>query len=81
LEEVSPGDLLRSHSLIIIKAQSSSSMTFAVRLLGAFFTPSELKGKNVSGMGGKEQLDPERIAKIKKTLYINFIPFHHQRGN
>jgi len=41
-------------------------MTFAVRLLGAFFTPSELKGKNVSGMGGKEQLDPERIAKIKK---------------
>ena len=69
LEEVSPDDLLRSHSLITIKAQSSSSMNFAVRLLRAFFTPPELKGKNVSGMHGKEQLDPERIAKIKNFVY------------
>lgn len=57
--EVSSDDPLRPQSLVDIKAQSSSSMNFAVRLLRAFFIRPELKGKNVSGMCGKEQLDPE----------------------
>lgn len=68
-EEVSSDDPLRPQSLVTIKAQSSSSMNFAVRLLRAFFTRPELKGKNVSGMRGKEQLDPEQITKIKNFVY------------
>lgn len=61
--------LLKNDSLIAIRARASSSMNFAVRLLREFFLPDELKGKNVSGMRGKEQLDTTRIDKIKNFVY------------
>jgi len=61
--------LSKKESLLAIRARASSSMNFAVRLLREFFLPGELKGKNVSGMRGKEQLDPARILKIKNYVY------------
>ena len=61
--------LSKKESLLAIRACASSSMNFAVRLLREFFLPGELKGKNVSGMRDKEQLDPARILKIKNYVY------------
>ncbi|KAL9963357.1 hypothetical protein ACROYT_G026865 [Oculina patagonica] len=61
--------LSKKESLLAIRARASSSMNFSVRLLREFFQPGELKGKNVSGMRGKEQLDPAKILKIKNYVY------------
>ena len=70
--EISPENQdgsLKKDSLLAIRARASSSMNFAVRLLREFFMPVELKGKNVSGSRGKDQLDPARIQKIKNYVY------------
>ena len=70
--EISPDNQdgsLKKDSLFAIRARASSSMNFAVRLLREFFMPVELKGKNVSGSRGKDQLDPARIQKIKNYVY------------
>ena len=70
--EISPDNQdgsLKKDSLLAIRARASSSMNFAVRLLREFFMPADLRGKNVSGMRGKDQLDPARIQKIKNLVY------------
>ena len=63
-EEVSSDDPLRPQSLVAIFQHELCSV-----FIRAFFTRPELKGKNVSGMRGKEQLDPEQITKIKNFVY------------
>ena len=55
--------------LIALQAKSTSTMNFAVRLLREFFRPEELIGRNISGVRGKDRVDPARIAVIKDIVF------------
>ena len=53
--------------------QLRSGRNFAVQLLRHMFTPSELEGRNVRGVGGKLPLNTEKIIKIKDIVFRFFI--------
>ena len=52
-----------------IKDASCSDANFAVNLLREYFTDEEMKGRNVSGLKGKQALDPVKIHKIKQYFF------------
>ena len=57
-----------SETLLLIRAQASSSKNFAVKLLRNMFKTCELRGRNICGVRGKEPVDPVRVAKIKQYI-------------
>ena len=71
-EQTLPDDLnfpISRDNLIALQARSNSTMNFAVRLLRELFTPDELFGRNISGVRGKDQVDPRRVEMIKEILF------------
>ena len=59
---------LTTEKLIILKTYAKSRANFAVLLLKELFDPKELEGKNITGVHGKEMVDPERIEIIKNVV-------------
>ena len=71
-EKTLPDDLnfpISREDLITLQARSTSTMNFAVRLLRELFTRDELIGRNVSGVRGKDRVDPARIEIIKEIVF------------
>ena len=71
-EQTLPDDLnlpISRDELIALQAKSTSTMNFAVRLLRELFTREELIGRNISGVRGKDRVDPARIAVIKEIVF------------
>ena len=71
-EQTLPDDLnlpISRDDLISLQAKSTSTMNFAVRLLRELFTREELIGRNISGVRGKDRVDPARIAIIKEIVF------------
>ena len=71
-EKTLPDDLnfpISREDLITLQARSTSTMNFAVRLLRELFTRDELIGRNISGVRGKERVDPARIEIIKEIVF------------
>ncbi|PFX15489.1 pollen-specific leucine-rich repeat extensin-like protein 2 [Stylophora pistillata] len=71
-EQTLPEDLdfpISRDNLIALQVRSNSTMNFAVRLLRELFTPDELYGRNISGVRGKDQVDPTRVEMIKDILF------------
>ena len=71
-EKTLPEDLnfpLSRDDLIALQAKSTSTMNFAVRLLREMFTREELLGRNLSGVRGKERVDPARVEIIKEIVF------------
>ena len=71
-EQTLPDDLnlpISRDELIALQAKSTSTMNFAVRLLRELFTREELIGRNISGVRGKDRVDPVRIAMIKEIVF------------
>ena len=71
-EQTLPDDLnlpISRDELIALQAKSTSTMNFAVRLLRELFTREELIGRNISGVRGKDRVDPTRIALIKEIVF------------
>lgn len=71
-EKTLPDDLnfpISREDLITLQARSTSTMNFAVRLLRELFTRDELIGRNISGVRGKERVDPTRIEIIKEIVF------------
>lgn len=71
-EQTLPDDLnlpISRDDLIALQAKSTSTMNFAVRLLRELFTREELIGRNISGVRGKNRVDPARIAIIKEIVF------------
>lgn len=67
-----PDDLnlpIPREDLIALQARSTSTMNFSVRLLRELFTREELVGRNISGVRGKERVDPARVEIIKQILF------------
>ena len=58
--------------LFQIKNVSRSPANFAVLLLKQFFEPSELEGKNIAGVRGKEQVNPAKVNEIKGIVSFFF---------
>ena len=55
-----------------LRSRSTSERNFAVQLLRHMFTSSELEGRNIRGVGGKLQLNPEKINKIRDIVFRFF---------
>ena len=55
-----------------LRSRSTSERNFSVQLLRHMFTPSELAGRNVRGVGGKLPLNAEKIFKIKEIVFRFF---------
>ena len=71
-EKTLPEDLnfpLSRDDLIALQAKSTSTMNFAVRLLREMFTREELLGRNLSGVRGKERVDPARVEIMKEIVF------------
>lgn len=71
-EKTLPDDLnfpISREDLITLQARSTSTMNFAVRLLRELFSRDELIGRNISGVRGKERVDPARIEVIKEIVF------------
>ena len=71
-EKTLPDDLnlpISRDELISLHARSNSTMNFAVRLLRELFTREELIGRNLSGVRGKDRVDPARVAIIKEIVF------------
>ena len=58
--------------LIVLKARSTSTMNFSVHLLRELFTKEELEGRNISGLRGKNKVDPERVDMIKEMVFKSY---------
>ena len=56
-------------TLLHLRSRSTSEKNFAVQLVRHFFTPQELDGRNVRGIGNKLPLDPEKIRKIREIIF------------
>ena len=56
-------------TLLHLRSRSTSEKNFAVQLVRHFFTPQELDGRNVRGIGNKLPLDPDKIRKIKEIIF------------
>ena len=59
--------------LMALRAQASSSMNFAVRLLRELCPTQELIGKNINGVRGKQAVEPNKVELIR-TLVSRFYP-------
>ena len=68
-QDVTPEVEPSSETLLLIRAQASSSKNFAVKLLRNMFKTSELRGRNICGLRGKQPVDPVRVANIKKCVF------------
>ena len=55
-----------------LRSKSTLERNFSVQLLRHMFTPSELEGHNVRGVGGKLPLNPEKMFKIKEIVFRFF---------
>ena len=60
--------VLINDNIVQLRHQSSSVTSFAVKLVKEMFQPGELIGKNVSGVRGKEPLNPGKIGKLKEIV-------------
>jgi len=56
-------------TLLHLRSRFTSEKNFAVQLVRHFFTPQELDGQNVRGIGNKLPLDPDKIRKIKEIIF------------
>ena len=54
--------------LTIIRSEASSIMNFAVRILREICSSQELYGKNVSGVRGKEAVDPSKVEQVRSLV-------------
>jgi len=68
----SPSQCADDEVLFQLRSRASSERNFAVHLLRHMFTPSELEGRNVRGVGGKLPLNAEKISKIKEIVFRFF---------
>ena len=76
LSEMSPestSSKLPHEKLMTLRAQASSSMNFAVRLLRELCPTQELIGKNINGVRGKQAVEPNKVELIR-TLVSRFYP-------
>ena len=76
LSEMSPestSSQLPHERLMVLRAQASSSMNFAVRLLRELCPTQELIGKNINGVRGKQAVESNKVELIK-TLVSRFYP-------
>ena len=62
-----------------LRAKSTSAKNFAVNLVRFYFTPQELDGRNVRGVGNKLPLDPVRIEKVMDTVFKFFPSSRNQQ--
>jgi len=67
-EPVVPVSQVPHEELFRIKNMSRSRANFAVLLLKRLFDPSELEGKNIAGVRGKEQVNPAKVSEIKRMV-------------
>ena len=67
-----PSQSVDEDVLFQLRLRSTSERNFSVQLLRHMFTPSELAGCNVKGVGGKLPLNPEKIFKIKEIVFRFF---------
>lgn len=69
-----PANQLDDKDLVIFNLRSKSSWAknFAVRLVRFYFTPQELEGRNVRGVGNKLPLDMNKILKVKEIVFKFF---------
>lgn len=65
----SPSQSADDDVIFQLRSRSTSERNFAVQLLRHMFTPSELAGRNVRGVGGKLPLNTEKIIKIKEIVF------------
>ena len=56
-------------TLLHLRSRSTSEKNFAVQLVRHFFSPQELDGRNVRGIGNKLPLDPDKVRKIKEIIF------------
>lgn len=68
----SPSQSADDDVLFQLRSRSTSGRNFAVQLLRHMFTPNELEGRNVRGVGGKLPLNTEKIIKIKDIVFRFF---------
>lgn len=68
IESAIPACQVSHEELFQIKNMSRSRANFAVLLLKRFFEPSELEGKNIAGVRGKEQVNPAKVNEIKRIV-------------
>ena len=54
--------------LFTLKNRSRSRANFAVLLLKRLFEPSELEGRNIAGVRGKEKVNPVKVSQIKEIV-------------
>lgn len=54
--------------LTIIRSEASSIMNFAVRILREICSSQELYGKNVTGVRGKEAVDPSKVEQVRSLV-------------
>lgn len=73
IESAIPACQVSHEELFQIKNMSRSRANFAVLLLKRFFEPSELEGKNIAGVRGKEQVNPAKVNEIKRIV-SSFFP-------
>lgn len=73
-EPFSPPNQIDDEDEVIfqLRAKSTSAKNFAVNLVRFYFTPQELDGRNVRGVGNKLPLDPVRIEKVMDTVFKFF---------
>ena len=67
-----PSQSVEDDVIFQLRSKSTSEKNFSVQLLRHIFTPCELEGRNVRGVGGKLPLNPEKICKIKEILFRFF---------
>ena len=74
-----PANQLDDEDSVIFNLRSKSSLAknFAVHLVRYYFTPQELEGRNVRGVGNKLPLDMNKISKVKEIVF----KFFHSAGS
>lgn len=73
-EPFSPPNQLDDEDEVVfqLRAKSTSAKNFAVNLVRLYFTPQELDGRNVRGVGNKLPLDAVKIGKVMDTVFKFF---------
>lgn len=62
----------KAEAIFNLRSKSSSAKNFAVHLVRFYFTPQELEGRNVRGVGNKLPLDMDKILKVKEIVFKFF---------
>ena len=76
IESNIPSCQVSHEELFQLKNMSGLRANFAVLLLKWFFEPSELEGKNIAGVRGKEQVNPVKVSQIKRIVSCFFLQLH-----